>query len=229
MPNLPPTIPRASSSPSSFPGRPAASSIGRAQQINIGTLQQEKDRQAATTSIAGAIARKDGQHNNAPTSSINRVGGSAAPSTSIFHPGTAPDSMADESDAVRDRLRFQFIRKMMREKQEAADIAEQAASQQGGLDINTGKSMRTTGVNSLKKTLTRMYRANRSEFKAMTVDDKALLQKIIQDKAQSKLTGSRYTFRDKRKMSEQVYKNYKEGNITKEKYRHFKSVIDDLT
>lgn len=226
MPNLPPVIPRASSAPSSI-GRPT-SSIGRAQQINISKLQQEKDREAATTSIVGAIRRKEGKDNQGPTTSINRASGQAAPSTSVFHPGAVQDGGEGESEAVRDHLRYQYIRKMMKEKKQAEAQAAAEAAKNQGIHIGTGGALSVNSIGGLKKTLGKLYKNNRSEFKDMSASDKALLQKIIQSKAASKSTGSGFGFSDKRKMSEEAYKNYKSGTITYEKYKHFKSVIDDI-
>lgn len=223
--NLPPIIPRAAGTPS-LPGTPTGG-VGRAQQVNISKLNQQKERDAATTSITGAIRKKQGEENNGPTTSINRAQNTSGPSTSIFHPGSTPDQL-QEDDAVRDRLRFQYIRKMMREKKDAEAAAAREAEKNKGMHIETGSAFRTTGVNSIKKTLGRMYRANRSEYKALTKDDKALLQQVIQDKAGVKRTGSDFTYKDKKQMRQQIYKNYKEGNITKETYRHFKDVIDDI-
>lgn len=118
MANLPPVIPRTVG----IGGTPRlpSSSIGRAQQVNISKLNQLKEREAATTSIAGAIKRKMGEEQRGPTTSINRTGGSAPASSSIAHAGLiAGDSYDQNSEAIRDRLRFQHIRQMMREKKEA--------------------------------------------------------------------------------------------------------------
>lgn len=226
MPNLPPIIPRASGMPS-MPSRPT-SGIGRAQQINISKLQQEKDREAATTSIVGAMRRKEGKENQGPTTSINRASGQAAPSTSVFHPGAVQDGGEGESEAVRDHLRYQYIRKMMKEKKEAENQAAIDAAKNQGIHVGTGGSLSVNTIGGLKKTLGRMYKANRSEFKDMSSADKALLQKIIQNKAASKATGAGFGFTDKKRMGEEAYKNYKSGTITYEKYKHFKSVIDDI-
>ncbi len=226
MPNLPVSIPRASSSPS-LPNRPS-SSIGRAQQIQIGKLQQEKDREAATTSIIGAIRNKEGKGNQGPTTSINRTSGQAAPSTSIFHPGAVAGSDDDQSDAIRDHLRYQHIRKMMKEKKEIEAQAVVEMAKGHGIHVGTGGAMSVNSFGGLKKTLAKLYKTNRSEFKDMSSTDKALLQKIIQSKAASKTAGAGFGFTDKRKMSEEAYKNYKSGVITYERYKHFKRVIDDV-
>jgi hypothetical protein len=227
MQNLPPIIPRASGM-SSVASRPSMGSIGRAQQVNISKLNQLKEREAATTSIAGAIRKKEGLEDSGPTTSVNRTNNNAPASTSVFHPGVS-SGVSDESDAVRDRLRFQNIRKIMREKKETADNMARDAEKTTGLDVNTGSAFRTSGVNSIKKTLGRMYRQNRSEYKSLTKDDKALLQRVIQDKAAVKRTGSDFTYKDKKQMRQEIYKNFKSGTINKETYKHFKGVIEDVS
>jgi len=84
-----------------------------AQNFSTSKLNQHKDRAKATTSMGRAMQQHAG---SGPTSSIERI---LRGDTAVQDDGYGMYSDADR-DEVRSRLRYQNIRKMMKEKKVAA-------------------------------------------------------------------------------------------------------------
>lgn len=230
MPNLPPVLPRAPGGPApALPMRPT-SGIGRAQQFSVSKLQQHVDREKATTSIAGAISRNQGAQQQ-PTTSINRVGDEQQATTSINHVGEEAQHsiyQQDETSGVRDRLRYQYIRKMIRERKATEAAVAKMEASQGGIDVKTGGSLRMSGVSGFTRTMKKLFRSDRSAYKNIAADKKAMIQQIIQNTAKNKPTGANFTFSERKKMGQEVYKQFKTGAISKEEYHHFKDIISKI-
>lgn len=95
---LPPTLPVGS-------GKTGPSVSLHAENFATTKLAQHKAREAATTSVGRVIQGKK----------------TTGPSTSIEHPGSVRALDQDEArqqEEIRDRLRYQHIRKIIKERQE---------------------------------------------------------------------------------------------------------------
>lgn len=223
MPNLPVIRPGA---PVGKPSTP-----GRAQQFNKTILNQQKDQDAATTSISGAIAKKNADTGaGRATTSVFHQGDDTAPSTSIAHPGAPRNADIADDDAVRDRLRYQYIRKLMREKKaaEAAEAQAQAANN-SGLQIKTGSAYKLSGKGGLRAKIGKEMREHKAAYSNLSGSEKKQLESILHGTLKQKSTGSSVSRQNKLSMKQQVEDAYKKGNISSGAKSQFKGIIDKLT
>ncbi|PIR76510.1 MAG: hypothetical protein COU32_01650 [Candidatus Magasanikbacteria bacterium CG10_big_fil_rev_8_21_14_0_10_42_10] len=193
-----------------------------AQNFATTKLNQQKERDAASVSMGRVIQKKE-------------YGESGGPSTSIDHiiqgiPGHG-DAYAgytdEERDEIRTRLRYQHIRKMNQEKQEAALAEAQAsANQQDTLHIKTGTTHSTSGWGGMKKSLKKEFKKGKhTDYKNLSSSDKKHLEDIIKEHSVHGSIGGSHSYSTKKSMGQASWKKYKEGHITKEDYKDFKRII----
>jgi len=108
--NLPPMIGHGAMSP----GNPQISA--HAQNLSTTKLNQHKEREAATVSMDRVIKKKESRSGQGPTTSIDHVLHGNLPSNTGSYPGYSDQ----EQEEIRTRLRYQHIRKMIKERQAEA-------------------------------------------------------------------------------------------------------------
>lgn len=199
--------------------RPQASA--HAQNFSTSRLNQHKERAKASTSMGRAMQRG----NSGPTSSIGRVlngniGG---------HDEEYGMFSEEERDEIRTRLRYQNIRKMMKEKKAATISAERASKQHNGIHIKTGGTYSKGGWGGTKKTLKKVFKKGKySKYKNLSASDKKHLEQIVEEGGAHGFKGGGYGYSTKKAMGAKAWKKYKSGDISKEDYKDFKGVIRDL-
>lgn len=123
---LPPVLPRIPiGPPRATPALP-----GRAQQFSASQISQHKRSDSASTSIGRAIRERNAKNNQGPA--VSAAGSARGPArTSIYHANSGTQSFdasdqayAEAQDVVRDRLRAQHIRKLMKDKRAVEDAAK---------------------------------------------------------------------------------------------------------
>lgn len=215
--NLPPTL--GSSSAQSGSLRPQARA--HAQDFSTSQLHQRKERSAAITSMARALSRDSHQ---GPSSSIARaLRGETAHADDEY-------SMYSDKDReeIRSRLRYQHIRKMMKEKKTAIETEKQATKQHG-LHIKTGRTYSSSGYGGAKKSLRKEIRKGKhSKYKHLSSADKKHLEEIIEYGGKHETIGGTYSYSTKKSMSKKAWEKYKQGDISKQDYKTFKGIIRNL-
>lgn len=210
--------------PSLFPKKPPTPPTAHAQSQFVSRLNQEKDRDRATTSVDRAIRGEA----NAPTSSVFRQGQTDVPTTSVFHPGQTSASFERPDDAaIRDRLRYQHIRQMVKARQET-ESEEAAAAKDHPMPIRVGKQFRQTGASSVKKVIRRLVKGDRAEYKNISNADRGELKQILENRLQQKKTGTDINRLDRLAMKRAAYKSYRSGTISKADLRDFKGIIKGM-
>lgn len=212
--------------PSLFSKKPPTPPTAHAQSQFVSQLNQEKDRLRATTSVDRAMRGED----NAPTSSVFRHGQTDAPTTSVFHPGQTTDSFERPDDAaIRDRLRYQHIRQMVKARQETETESQEAiAAKDSSVPIRVGKQFRQTGASSVKKVIRRLVKGDRAEYKNISNADRGELKQILENRLQQKKTGTDINRLDRLAMKRAAYKSYRSGTISKADLRDFKGIIKGM-
>lgn len=197
--------------PSLFPKKPPTPPTAHAQSQFVSRLNQEKDRDRATTSVDRAIR-----------------GEANAPTSSVFHPGQTKNAFdRPDDDAIRDRLRYQHIRQMVKARQETNN-EEAIAAKDHSLPIRVGKQLRQTGASSVKKVIRRLVKGDRAEYKNISNADRGELKQILENRLQQKKTGTDINRLDRLAMKRAAYKSYRSGTISKADLRDFKGIIKGL-
>ena len=218
--NLPPVMPVGSSGAKPNP------STGHAQNFSTSQLKQHKERAKATTSIGHA---GDDPADKTATTSIHHQGKERAQArTSINSPAQMVNDGDDGYDQeAADRRRYAHIRGKIKERQ-AKEAEELAMSKPGKVALRKGRSFKLSGFGGLKKTMRGVVKKDRYQKKGMSASDRKILNKIIEDRAKNKSTGSKFSFRDRRKLGREARKHYKSGSISYSDYKNFKKIIGGL-
>jgi hypothetical protein len=218
---LPSTIGFGHSSSGSI--QPQASS--HAQNFSTSKLNQHKERVASTTSMGRVMQQKQYGSNSGPSSSIARVmQGDRSEKDDQY----AVYSEEDREE-IRTRLRYKNIRRIMKEKKDAAAAAEKVTKQKTGFHIKTGKTYSKEGYGGTKKTLRKLYHEGRhSKLKNLSTSDRKHLEEIVEEGGAHGSVGGSYSYSTKKKMGQKAWKKYKKGEISKQDYKDFKGVIRDL-
>ncbi|MFA6427152.1 MAG: hypothetical protein WCW16_01745 [Candidatus Magasanikbacteria bacterium] len=221
-----------SSIPSSSSGSSLKPSVSlHAQDLSTMKLQQKIDREQAKTSITHV-----GQAASTPaTSSITRVGSqNTGPTTSISHPGVSTSQSEDlgSDQEVRDRLRYQYIRKMAKERQTQQAAAAKTISpddKKYTLNMGTGVSFSRKIRGGFDKTFGKMVRKNPASFKNISKADRKVLGDIVQKHAGARRTGTGYLYGDRKRMKIEVEQARKKGTISTADSKDMKKIVDKLS
>jgi len=212
--------------PSSGLGVSSVPTAGRAQNFSVSKLQQHVDREHAQVSVDRFINKRD---EHGPSTSVMHDGGRTQASTSVMHDPAQP-SVYDESeqDEIRDRLRYQHIRKMMKERQKAEEELASENVDRDELHVSSGKSFRQSGVSGFQRRTNRFFRSNKSEYKNISKEDRDLFKDTVSKRLTQKRTGSSITRRDRKIMRKEMKGHYKSGAISKVDYKDFKKLIGNM-
>lgn len=215
-----------------IPSRPSVG-VPRAQDLSVSKLQPKIEREQAAVSMSQVMNRRAGIENSRSTS-ITHIGQtSAAPSTSITHAGVERSySNEGQSDSAADDRRYDYMRKMIKERQakeaEAAKKQMSVSSSKGGFDADTGKTLRTTGAGSLHKKLTKEFRTHRTQYSGLTSEDKKVLESTITGTLKGKVTGSDINRFDRKKMKQQINKAHDAGDVSLGHAKKLKKFVDKI-
>ena len=213
--NLPSTLPTGSSGGSLKPN------VGKAGNFDTMKLNQQKERDAASTSIS----RPGGKRRAASTSISHPGGARQGASTSVSHPGQAIGAAGgdDWDQEGADRRRAAHIRKLIKEKQKK-EAAEVRAASSKGAGIKKGSAFKKTGTGGLHKTMRKLVKKG---GKGLTKTEKKLLENVVASGAKKKKVGSDFTAKDKRAMVQKVYKEKKSGKLS-QGFGEIKKIIGGL-
>ncbi len=215
--NLPPTFGSYHSSNSLKPRTSA-----HAQNFSTSKLSQHTDRAKATTSMGRAM--QHGSSSGASSSIARIMQGNTAEEDDAYTLYSEEDR-----DEIRSRLRYENIRKMMKEKKAATAAAERAAKQTHGIHIKTGGTYSKEGWGGTKKTLKKeLLSGKHSKYKNLSATDKKHLEEIVEEGGAHGLVGGSYSYSSKKSMGQRAWKKYKKGDISKQDYKTFKGVIRNL-
>lgn len=229
---MPINLPLKSYGPSSAPQRPS-NSVGanRAQDFRVSKLQSKVDRDQAAISMNQVLSRKAGLENTRSTSITHLGQVMTGPTTSITHPGAAAGNTGDQTDSGADDRRYDYMRRMIKERQAkaAVEAKKAAAASTKGIAVGTGSALRTTGTGSLHKELGKEFRSNRTKYGSLTSTEKQVLEKSIANRLRSKATGSELTRYDVKGMKSDIKKAHDSGDVSTGHAKILKKVVDKLT
>ncbi|MBT3538837.1 hypothetical protein HOF40_04970 [Candidatus Parcubacteria bacterium] len=210
------------------PGQGASSSVGRAQNFSTTTLQQKKDRAMASTSIGRVIRKESG---SSATTSIGRVGGENKKSTSVFHDGSEARSVYDDdqADEVRDRLRYQHIRQVIKDRKasEAAAAVDNQVSKYN-VGVKTGGAFKTKGRGNFSKKLKNLRRKSPASFKSLSNKDIEYFTNVVSPHAKGVKSGTGISRSVRTGMKRQLERDRRSGKISSTDSGSFKKMVDNL-
>ena len=210
------------------PGQGASSNIGRAQNFSTTTLQQKKDRAMASTSIGRVIRKESG---SSATTSIGRVGGENKKSTSVFHDGSEARSVYDDDqvDEVRDRLRYQHIRQVIKDRKaaEAAAAVDNQVSKYN-VGVKTGGAFKTKGKGTFAAKLKKIRRVNPASFKNLSNKDIEYFSNVVSPHAKSVRSGTGISRSTRTSMKNKLERDRRSGKISSTDSGSFKKMVDNL-
>lgn len=216
---------------SSTPMRPSVSvGANRAQNFHVSKINQKIEREQSAVSMSQVLERKAG-HENSHATSISHVGQvTTGPSTSITHAGAPrPGAVGEQNDAGADDRRYDYMRRMIRERQANAAVeAKKAAAGNKGIQVGTGSGLRTTGVESVHKVLGKEFRGNRSVYGGLSGSEKKILEKTITSHLGSKATGSSINRYDRKAMKSDISKAHGSGATSLTHAKMLKKIVDKL-
>ncbi|MBP9731957.1 MAG: hypothetical protein KBD29_00655 [Candidatus Magasanikbacteria bacterium] len=163
-----------------------------------------------------------GAANTPAASSVYRIGANrVTPTSSVFHPGVPAQTSEDlENDAIRDRIRYQYARKKMREKR-----LEEAQSDLG-ISVGTGGSFSTK---KFRKGLIRMKYSRPDKYKNLSADDLKYFENLVTGHARSLKTGGGFSNNTKLRMKRQVWKDRRAGVVrSRSDQKDMENLINDL-
>lgn len=194
------------------------SSINRTQNTTSSSIFSTQSHVLSSISHAASGAE------SSPASSIYRVGNLRIPaSTSITHPGVPAMDMADaNSDEARDRLRYRYIQKRMKEKRLEAAMQS---------DI-PGSAVGTGGAFSRKKFhkgLIKMKYGRPDKYKNLSISDLKYFENLVGSHAKSLKTGGGFSKNTKLRMKRQLWKDSRAGTVSSRSDRKdMESLINNL-
>jgi hypothetical protein len=199
-------------------GLSAKSPIARAQNFSVTKLQQQTDRDNAKVSISQATQAK-------------QAGGGAT--TSIAHSGEESVLPGDDvgDDEVRDRLRWQHIRRIMQEKK-AAEVAasqvEPSKYEVPGMGTGSVFARRSPAWQSAERQLYKKVRQERATLKNIDAKDRKYFLDVVEGHAKKLMTGVGFGRSTRKKMKFKIEKDRQKGVVSKADASDFKKMIDEL-
>ncbi len=174
-----------------------------------------------STPVASSILHV-GAANTPAASSVYRIGvNRVTPTSSIFHPGVPAQTSEDiENDAIRDRIRYQYARKRMREKR-----LEEAQSDLG-ISVGTGGSF---SAKKFRKGLMHMKYSRPDKYKNLSADDLKYFEGLVTGHARSLKVGGGFSKNTKLRMKRQVWKDRRAGVVrSRSDQKDMENLINDL-
>ncbi len=227
--NLPPILPTSSNKPS--PG-----GVSRAQSFSVGKLQQKKDREGAKVSVSQRIRSDDDREG--PTTSVGRIGREENSTESLARSKGGMRSIYDdvERDKTLDRLRYQNIRKMIKERKEVekvgADVGVGAKPEKVSPfripGVKTGGGFKTKGAYGLTRKFFSHSRQQRATFKNLSSKDRKYFLDMVGEHAKKVRRGTGFGRLVRKKMKRKVDRDWRAGKISIDDRNDFKKVINSL-
>ncbi|MEK7643796.1 MAG: hypothetical protein AAB390_00650 [Patescibacteria group bacterium] len=220
-PNLPPVLPTRPTEPT-LHGAPSVSLHD--QDLAVLKLQQTEDRENARRGISHSVGDSGFTR---VLSSVSHIGASNRPSASISRVGRQDDNLIDE--AADDR-RYEYARKMIRERQVKEKKAEAITKKDDTFKVGIGKGYRTTGRESFDRRLSRLIRAKRATYKNISKEDKKVFTGIVKTTLKGKPVGSEVTRLNRLKMKLKIERERasRGGTFSSEDVKDFKGLVEKL-
>ncbi len=190
-------------------------------------LDMEGRRKDAQVSIGRTINQRGSKHG--PTTSASRANGAQGGSSSVSHQmAHAKRSIHDDeySDEVRDRMRYQHIRTMMREKKAAEAAANKP--EESILKMNTGSGYRSKGKKGIKRQLQKVRKRKPLSFGSLSDKDLDYFSSLVTPRAKALSRGSRIGRGARMKMKVDIDKQRRAGNITLDDSKAMKRLVDKM-
>ncbi|MFA4830625.1 MAG: hypothetical protein WC862_01370 [Patescibacteria group bacterium] len=223
--NLPPVLSTQRQNPS-LPKGP----IRHAQDLSITKLQQRKDREQAKVSIGQLLQSKSGGKSDT-AAAAGETPWQSAPSTSIAHDGQDKRSINDNEyvDEARDRLRYQYIRKMIRDRKAAEEAAKAVEPSKYEIpEMKLGGGFRTKGRLGLQRKLFNMTKDMPATYKNISKKDREYFETLTKPHAQKAKRGAGINLQVRKKMKLQVEQDRRKGVISSADSKDFKKIIDEM-
>jgi hypothetical protein len=198
-----------------------------AQDFSISKLQQKIDREGATTSMNRII---NASANNKPTTSITHIGqDQQAPSTSISHPGSVVVGGDENLDEIRDRIRYQHIRQMMKEKK-LAEASTSHGEEKSAYDISaqTGGAFKLKGKTGLVRKLTDMKYKYPLAYKHWHEKERDYVIDLVKPHAKGVGRGAGFDRLAKRSMKHKIEADRVKGHLSTVTANQMKKIVDTL-
>ncbi|MBI2436958.1 MAG: hypothetical protein HYV41_04430 [Candidatus Magasanikbacteria bacterium] len=219
----------------STPGIPAkdmrkGSSNSRAS-FSVSSVSSHVNTTPAMSSIYRVGQDQVGLH---AVSSISRIGQDSHVSTSIAHPDSGNVKNFDDGidqDAVRDQLRYQHIRKSIRERKATEAAVAQATRQTSkfntGIDTSSPGFLRK-GPRGIERHLYRIVRQQRATLKNISKADQQKFLDIVESHIRATQVGHGVSRIARRSMIKDLRKEYTSGTISKADFKDMKKMVNQL-
>jgi hypothetical protein len=158
-----------------------------------------------------------------PLTSIGHVSDTAL--TSVAHAGRAKRSVFDDEyiDESRERARYAYIRKLVKEKHEQQKQGDHI------LPIKTGGQFRFSGKYGITRRLQSLRRQRPSSYRNLSEKDIEYFSKdVVEPHAKAVHTGVGFDWLAKRDMKRKLESDYRTGKISREDSRDLKGLVDQL-
>ena len=211
-----------------MPRRSSPSVSSHAQNLSTMRINQYKDREAATTSVGRAISKN---RSSGPTTSAAHSGqGSSQARTSINRSTTAKRSIHDESyvDEARERLRYQHIRELIKERKAAEDAAKVSAKSAYDTSINTSPGFKRKGVTGYGHHLSKLRKKNPSTYKNISKKDQDYFMDVVEPHARATSAGKGYGRQARKKMKYKIERDRRAGKVSRADAKDMKRMVDQL-
>lgn len=208
------------------------SGVGKAQDFSSVSLGKE--------SIKNAKISVSQNNNSRPSVSVFHPGGAGSgavssinsavnsPVTSINNPVT--DENTEEYNKLADDRRYNYMRRLMKWKREN-EGGERQVGQVGphDLKLRTGAGFRTTGMKSIRRQLSRLYKQAPATYRNLSVADRKYFAGLVSEHAGKVRLGKGISAPVRRKLKRQVNKDWKYNHIiSKPDVNDFKKLINNL-
>lgn len=160
------------------------------------------------------------------TSIFHPAGFGQGGTTSISHVMNGDLSAQNSDDAMRDNvlddMRYRYMRKQMRERQENSETREQQVLGKSG----TGKSYGTT--KKFVRRLNTMVRSMPAKYKNLSVKDRKYFTDMVKEHAKKLPTGVGFGLNTRKKMKMEVHHDKMDYKINAQDAKDYKKLIDQL-
>lgn len=195
--------------------------------LKTAKLNTEGRRGDAQVSIGRHVSNR-GDKNGPSTSAMHSDGAQVGASSVSHQMAHAKRSIQDDeyTDEVRDRMRYQHIRTVMREKK----AAEAAAMKSEGsiLNMKTGSGYRSKGKFGIKRQLQKIRKKKPLSFGSLSDKDLDYFSGLVTPRAKALSRGARIGRGARMKMKVDIDKQRRAGNITMDDAKAMKRLVDKM-
>ena len=203
---------------------------GRAQNFSTTNLGR-KSIKGAKVSMSQAMGG-----NNKKTTSISHPEGYAeGATTSISRPQDAkhsvsPDEMTDEQ---RDDLRYNYIRRLVKERQareerQAIKAEKNIERDQSDIKLKTGSGFRSNGKLGVVKQIAKLRRSKPASYKNISNEDSKYFDGVLKPHAKAVGRSKGFGRSTRTSMKQKLERDKRAGIISSKDSKDFKKMIDQL-